>query len=227
MVKRIGVATESARIRSWGSGAVSLLLATCFLATPGLGQDRSAKKEVKRQLRDANDALARSDLEAARPLFGNLEEQVPKGDERRAVVLYGVAQTHALGTSDAEDLATARSALEELAALPAAPHPVERNALVQLLDALESLAAQQAETASLKGDAAALKSRLAALEERQNRSEAEAAAGAGERGELENQLTAANETIAVLSLELTTTRAELANKEKTLEQLRQKLVGDG
>jgi len=216
-----------ASLASPRAAALLVVYVGALVALPLLAQDGLDKREVKRMLKQAEETLARGHAEAAHQLYLDLAASVAAGDERRADVLYGLALSSALTAGSSEDLAAMEDVLKESAALPSALHRSERAALGRLVETLTDLAAQRAENKRLSDAATDLELELAELGEQRRRSAAASQQEAGERSELETQLQAATENIAKLTAELETTRAELASKERTLERLRKKLVGDG
>ncbi|MEM7351769.1 MAG: hypothetical protein AAF657_13310 [Acidobacteriota bacterium] len=173
-------------------------------------------KELKRSQRQVEKALASGQIDKVVETSEKILATLPAKDPRRGAALYVVALAHLAPNAAAEDQATARRYLEELAGQPRHLRHSEVTALRGVFDQLDQA---RSETATRQAE---LEEKLAAAEAQRQEAEAEVA------GESE----ASDERVAKLEAQLRRargdlqrTKAELEKKDEALQKLKDSLVG--
>lgn len=207
--------------------AVPFVLGTIVTGRPAAADDEggpplSGRREVRKALRDADDAMASGNYGQAAELYDQVVASTGEDDEQRGEALYGFALAEALRPAADRDGTRGADALRELA--DSFPGHERRHEIAAGLACIEQASRAGAEAARLEARVAELEAATAAQKARLAEQDA---ASDGRVAELEAEAGELRAEVARLRSRLATVEADLKNKEEALEKVKNSLVSGG
>lgn len=186
------------------------------------GPPLSGRWEIRRALRDADDALGSGRFDQAAGLYEQVVASTEQDDSQWADALYGLALAQFLLPWEQRDGARAAAALRELA--DSFPDHDRRLEVAAVLGCFDEAVRRSAEAEGLTERVAELE---AAIAEQSARLAEQDATAEGRAESFEAEAAELREEVARLRGRLATTEAELKKKQEALEKVKATLVGGG
>ena len=200
--------------------SVALMLCLAHFAPVAVSAQELNNRELKRAVRQAEQAYEAGQIDEARQLYGQIIESTPQGDPRRGDALYGVAMIQLSPASGQRDVEAARRLFDQLAtAYPNHPRRLEIAAARSLLGGLEVVRVE------LERSTTAFEAQIAELEAERKCEEIAPQEVVVESADVDERLRALDERLTQARADHEACQAELDKKEQALQQLQETLVG--
>ena len=202
--------------------SVALMLCLAHLAPAAVSAQGLSNRELKKAVRQADQAYEAGRIAEARELYSRIIESTPQGDPRRGDALYGVAMIQLSPASGQRNVEAAQRLFDQLAtAYPNHPRRLEIAAARSLLGGLEVVRVE------LGRSTTAFEAQIAELEAERRCEEIAPQEVVVERGDVDERLRALDERLTQARADHEACQAELDRKEQALQQLQETLVGGG